>query len=144
MSKFASKDEYYLSKIRELQAKCDRLEAEEQRLDEIVCNDLVIITRLEAQLAELNSPVQLSEWQNMEQQLAELEAENKALKQSLSVQYSREGTTDFYGRPFQYWFELEDKNEELRKENQELRLQLITELVPDGYDTKPRNPGVDT
>jgi hypothetical protein len=63
----------------------------------------------------------------------ELQAENKGLKESLSVQYSREGTTNFYGRPFQYWFELEDKYEVLREIAKELADDLESSMDAEYY-----------
>jgi len=43
----------FIQSLRELEARNAELEAEEQRLDEIVCDDLVTITRLEAENAKL-------------------------------------------------------------------------------------------
>ena len=42
------------------------------KLLDLIATQHTRIAELEQQLAELNSPVQLSEWQKMEQQLAEL------------------------------------------------------------------------
>jgi len=60
----------------------------------------------------------------LDKQLVRLEAENKALKESLSVQYSREGTTNFYGRSFEYWFELEDSYVALRRQLEAVEFRL--------------------
>ena len=47
------------------------------------------IKELEAQLAELNSPVQLSEWQKMEQQLTATQAKLAELRKAAQFAYDR-------------------------------------------------------
>ena len=60
-------------RIAELEARLERLIHMEDHAVQAFNQQKVVIEELEAELAELNSPVQLSEWQKMEQQLAELD-----------------------------------------------------------------------